>query len=356
MTSIKPEIGRTANLSPRINRTRHLKLMRPKNDNRQLAIMTVIAAFVLCLASFTIMAEQQQPTHGPTIVAPSLKTFGVTKYLTIANQWGMPVYQNSKNFVGGKPSNFTLGTIDAVHQAGTLTVTWHLNTTTAKWYPVYTTQNDFYFISAELMAFNYTNNTAPSSFTSARLNIPLESVSGWAQNMTGKKPGSFGYGIDRNFTLSLYEVKSVWKNWGLVKGQSDGATWSLIVSNKIVVDKNPVSTISGLTSKSTGNLSFPISKAVNDWKNRTWNPANGFLLAMLAPWETTNYPWFQLGGHKSIQESVHFEMSGVQMAIVTGSTPIAEFPTVLIPIIGIIALVIVLRRRRNESEEEKAEV
>ena len=311
--------GFTANLKPAIDST--LKPT-PKRD-KQLLAMIVVAMMAVGFASVTIISEQIKTSPAPLPVG-GIQSFNITKYLSIGNQWGATFYK-SPSFFGGKPNNWTIGTLDAIHQAGITSVTWKQNTTTNQWYPVYTTTGDFYFITAQLIAFNYTNNAPPITFTDARLILPLDMCGGWASPMNGK---DVGHAIDRAFSISLYEIKSPWKNWGITKTQTDGATWQMIRDGKIMVNKNPSSTITGLTSNTTGNLSFSIKGAINDWKNGTWNPANGFLVAMLAPWETTNYSWFASNGYKTIQESVHFKMKQSKL-IIAKNVVIPEFDIIL---------------------------
>lgn len=418
MKSLRPEIGYTADTSneipsPPIPPT-------PPREPRSFeykttfGVLTIVACMLMASMAYTITTLREVETQYPEVG----RELEVTKTATICNNWGIATHKILP--LGNGVGNFTNGMLVAQKYSSGLVV-----------------------LEAQLIAFNYTNNSAPEEFVDARLQIPLDWYSSfgrtasldivgpttwgvtflstpitkgnvntaysytvevnetavtWSSNVMsplhftvanhtvwGRLPSvqtslnvgiscfstrggqwatqSFkitvnappapppDYSLNRNITIKLYEILGAWKQWNS-KTQTDGVTWAMIKAGSLAINKNAIDSVTvnmntfGIGYNTEGNLSFNIIKAINDWKNGTWNPANGFLVAIIAPWETTDYSWFSVSGYNSIGFLLRFPVKDVRLQI--GFTEvIPEFELLIIPMFLLIMMVLIHRRKKE---------
>ena len=297
---------------------------------KKIQVLAAIAGVILFVSTAFVLGNIGG--HSIATIDTFSYSYGVTKSITISNAWGIAFYRNYYDtFGGGAPTNWTNGVLDALHF-------------------IKKDDSESYYLRDQLIAFDCMGMDPPASFTEATLKIPLEWFSSWAIN--GPRGEDTGHWEVRNFTISVYEILKPWKNW-TSKYQSDGVTWAMLRDTPSMTDRTPIATMDGITKEeygfgtsTHGNISLDITEAINDWKNGTWNPRNGLLISIIAPWETTDHSWFALSGLLSLGITVHFAMKETSLEISTNE-PIPEFSSIALVIVGMILMVCV-RRRRNE--------
>lgn len=295
------------------------RINKPPVEEKRYDKAAIATLIVLSLAfgSAAYIITSSQPTE--VVPAPSVLTLNATKTVNIANQWGMKIpFSNMSDYDGG--------TWCADYNSRTI------------------------FLSAQAMAFDYLNLTPPTAFVDARLNLPLTWFTSWAQ--TGPKGKDVGHWEDRNFTISIYEIKKPWPKYSTSPTtKAEYLSWTTF-GDASFADRNAVDTISGIKrdnigygSDTNGTISFNIIRAINDWKNGSWNMSNGFLIAMIAPWETYDVAWFNYTGLIYLGIGLRWDMSKVALQI--GLTDIIpEFGDILIPVFGMVMIAILALRRK----------
>jgi len=307
-----------------------LRELPPERPSPAFAGLTLVVALLLGALSFNLVNENVvRPAELPS---EDVYLFNVTKQLTLCNQWGISFYKNLPDVWGGVPDNFTNGQLTASRQ-------------------VTKTGTTLTVIRAQLLAFNYTNMSPPSTFIEARLEVPLKWF--YSSGIHGPIGRDLPHWESRNFTVSAYEVLGPWKTWS--RYINDGATWTMVRDDVLKVDRTPIATVWNVTPEeygfgdsTHGSIYLNMAEAIDDWRNGTWHPRNGLLLAMIAPWETTEYPWFSLSGLKQLGMGLMFPVAEVQLQIGVFA-PIPEFSTVLVPVAFLIAMAIAVRRRGSRG-------
>lgn len=207
------------------------------------------------------------------------------------------------------------------------------------------------YIHGEVIAFTYTNLTPPNTFTSATLSFPLGWFSSWGEKGPwGKVVGNW---TDMNFSLSIYEIRKAWPTQLTSPGvYTPYISWS-ILNDATYMDRNTLSTISninklnnGFGDTTHGNITFDITRAITDWKSGIWNPANGFLITVVAPWESVSPTWLNMTGLIYYGMTLHWQMIETQMQI-NFINQIPEFPSIIIPIGMMMVMAVIFKRKKN---------
>jgi hypothetical protein len=151
---------------------------------------------------------------------------------------------------------------------------------------------------------------------------------------------------NQSYPVSIYQVLSPWKAWTNTS-QKDGVTWASIQLGSPLIDRNPLDTVwvnedtFGFGTYTEGNIVFDVTEALRDW-GTGWIPEYGFLVSVLAPWETITLPWVESGTYMT----THYFVDDAELFITT-SFAIPEFTNVVFPMIalGVIAIVMLKRRK-----------
>ena len=298
--------------------------VRTRSNNTYDAKVATLAIALSLIAGFLSFEIASTTLEAPPETVEGIQYYNVTKSQSIANTWGVATHQMFAR---------NIAIVD--HEAHLVAAKYNKGMVT--------------FLEGKLLAFNYTNMSPPASFKEARLEMKLD----WLAMNGDAGPKTLPFYIERNFTVNLYEVKGVWKSWTGNTTQKDGVSWAQVGSGALVVDRNPVASLSNVNmtthgqGKNTyGNLTFNIAKAINDWKAGTWKPQWGFLVTILAPWETTSYPWFNMGSLDYLGFVMHVEPAQMQIGI---DVVIPEFAEVMIPVTGMLVIALVVGRLRKKG-------
>lgn len=284
-----------------------------KQYTKTIVALVAAASIILGYSAYTITSFQPAPEPvGGTL------SLNFTKAAEISNKWGN-IFPSSEWYMNGQ--------IAAQKTNKT---------------------PEFIVLDAMVVGFEYTNLTPPNTFIDANLTIPINWLAIHA--VTGPWGKDTGHWEDRAFTVSLYEIR---KSWPLTSVGSNTyreyVSWGAF-SDTTFADRNPVDVVGGITKANNGfgdtthgYLTFNIARAINDWKAGLWNPANGFLITMIAPWESTNVEWFNVSNLLYIGLLLQWDMQDVRLQIgVLNAIP--EF-SLLIPVVGAMVVIFMLRRK-----------
>ena len=282
----------------RIQRYRVLKRYDSKpirvSEKRKWSVGMVVAAIALaCVAGYATLDIAHVETIEPTL------SLAVTKRQTIANTWDEDTHRMLvPDYEDPWPSAQT-----SVHTA-------------------------IPFCQCFVVAFE---NETVDSLVNAVFTMPVE----WF----GISPAS-----NQSVPISVYSVLGNWTAW--TNDTQEDITWASVLDDSPSVDRNALDTVwvncetFGIGTETEGDISFNVTRAFD---NELWKPEYGLLVSLIAPWETTEYDWFD----RNI--TVHFTV--MEGAILVGVTePIPEFGELLVPTVGLVLIVYILRRR-NERED-----